>query len=198
MRKLFLLFTVAVLFSCAPLVKEESCKIQFEKIKELSQQENDYKIRGNLFLHGIYLVFYGKLGNSSEIIVRSPFGKRLFTVRYTGEEVCVRLPESPEKCGKDLDIYWDYLNVKIPFDLKRLLTGKPKITDDATYSCVNGKLIVKENETKLFYRNTKLEKIEYKEFQVYYSYEEGRLKKITVKNRDKEIFRIYIRQLEEL
>jgi len=60
------------------------------------------------------MVFYGDLGNRTFITVRSPFGRKLFSVSYLDGEVCLFIPDVPEKCGKDLDIYWDYLNVKTP------------------------------------------------------------------------------------
>ena len=199
MKRLYavLLSTVLIVVSCAPLKKEQSCIIQFEKIKSLSYQNKNYFVRGNIFSHGIYTVFYGDLGKRTFITLRSPFGRKLFSVSYKNGEVCLLLPDTPEKCGKDLDMYWDYLNVKTPFDLKNLLTGRCRIGEDAYYYCKNGNLIVEEKGMKIFYEGLKIKKVNFKDFSAYYYYGDGKIKKIVIKKGDKEIFRIYIREIRE-
>ncbi len=192
-----LLLTVLILTSCAPLKKEQSCFIQFEKVRSQSYEKKDYFVRGNIFSHGIYTVFYGDLGKRTFITVRSPFGRKLFSVSYADNKVCLLLPDTPEKCGKDLDIYWDYLNVKTPFDLKSLLTGKFNAGKDADYYCNNGDLIVEYNGMEIIYGGSRIKKVNFKDFSAYYYYEDGKIKKIVIKDEGKEIFRIYIRELRE-
>ncbi len=192
-----LFLTVLILTSCAPLKKEQGCFIRFEKIKSLSNQDKNYFVRGNIFSHGIYTVFYGDLGKRTFITVRSPFGRKLFSVSYIDGVVCLLLPDTPEICGKDLDIYWDYLNVKTPFDLKNLLTGRFKINKKADYYCKNGDLIVEYDGMEIFYKDLRIKKVNFKDFSAYYYYEDGKVKKIVIKEEGKEIFRIYIREMRE-
>lgn len=199
MRKFFPVFLIAVfVFSCAPLKKEEGCRIEFEKIKALSDQNKNYFVRGNLFVRGAYLIFYGDVGKRTFITLRSPFGRKLLSVYYSGEKVCVRLPGEAEKCGKDLDIYWDYIGVNLPFDIKDLLSGKIKISDNASYQCRDGNVYVEQDDLNLVYKGLRLKEIDYRGFAVLYYYEDNNLKKIIVKKGKKEIFRIYIRELREV
>ncbi|SNZ07068.1 hypothetical protein SAMN06265182_0904 [Persephonella hydrogeniphila] len=198
MRNFFLILLVAIfVFSCVPLKKEEGCRLEFERIKTVSKQHKDYFIRGNLFVHGAYLVFYGDIGRRTFITLRSPFGRKLFSVYYSGEKICVRLPGEPEKCGKDLDIYWDYIGVKVPFSIRNLLTGKINISDHADYTCKNGDVYIEQDGLVLVYRGLKIKKLKYRDFTVSYFYEDKELKKVVVKKEGKEIFRIYIRELRE-
>ena len=192
-----LFLTVLILTSCVPLKKEQSCLIQFEKLKSLSYQNKNYFVRGNIFSHGIYTVFYGDIGKRTFITVRSPFGRKLFSVSYKNGEVCLLLPDTPEKCGKDLDIYWDYLNVRTPFDLKNLLTGRFRISENADYYCKNRNLVVENDGMEIFYEGLRIKKVNFKDFSAYYYYEDGKIKKIAIKKEGKEIFRIYIRELRE-
>jgi len=189
---------LTVLVSCAPLKKEQSCTLQFEKIRSLSNLNKNYFVRGNIFSHGVYMVFYGDLGNRTFITVRSPFGRKLFSVSYLDGEVCLFIPDVPEKCGKDLDIYWDYLNVKTPFDLKDLLTGRFKISKDADYRCKNGDLIVENDGMEIIYEGLKVKKVNFKNFSAYYYYEDRNIKKIVIEKEGEEIFRIYIREIREV
>ena len=200
MKKVYtlLLLILIILLSCAPLKKEQSCTSHFEKVKFLSQQNKNYFIRGNIFSHGIYFVFYGDLGERTFITVRSPFGRKLFSISYKNGEICLFLPDKPEKCGKDLDMYWDYLNVKTPFDLKNLLTGKFHISKNADYYCENKSLIVKYSRMQIFYEGLKIKKVNFKNFSAYYYYEDGKIEKIVIKENGKEIFRIYVRELREV
>jgi len=193
----FVLTVILLLItSCAPLIKKESCDIRFEQIKKESQTQKNYKIRGNLFIHGAYLVFYGKLGKETKLTVRTPFGKKLFSIVYTENTICVITGRTDSICGRELDIYWDYLNVKIPFDLKDLLTGKPRIKDDARYVCRGGELIIFQDDFQLIYKGKRLSRIVHRNFSADYFYEDGRIHRIQIKQDNKEIFRIYIRQLE--
>ena len=192
-----LFFIILILVSCAPLKKEEICAVQFEKIKSLSHQSKNYFVRGNIFSHGIYTVFYGDLGERTFITVRSPFGRKLFSVSYTRGEVCLLLPDRSEKCGKDLDMYWDYLNVRTPFDLKSLLTGRFRISKNADYHCKDGNLIIEDKGMEIFYEGLRLKKVNFKGFSAYYYYDDEKIKKIVIKKEGREIFRIYIRELRE-
>ncbi|WP_457624125.1 hypothetical protein [Persephonella sp.] len=201
MRKPAVLFLTAIILfvtSCAPLIKKENCSIRFEQIKKESAKQKDYRIRGNLFVHGIYLVFYGKLGKETKLSVRSPFGKKLFSISYQKDTICVSTGKEDRICGRELDVYWDYLNVRIPFDLKDLLTGRPVITDGARYVCNGDELIIFQNDSRLIYRGKRLERIVYRDFSADYFYEDGKIHKIQIKQDGKEIFRIYIRQLEAI
>ncbi|WP_457635682.1 hypothetical protein [Persephonella sp.] len=192
---------IAVIFfavSCAPLKKEKSCEIWFEKVKTASYGDKNYFIRGNIFIHGAYTVFYGDLGKRTFLTVRSPFGRKLFSISYQNSQICLLLPDLPEKCGKDLDIYWDYLNVKTPFDLKSLLTGRFKIGEDADYRCINGNLVVEYNGMEIFYEGLRTKEVNFKDFSAYYYYEDGKIKKIVIREKGKEIFRIYVRELREV
>jgi len=198
MRKTVFLLLALFFVSCAPLLKKETCELRFQTIKELSRDTADYKIRGNIFLHGIYLVFHGKLGKTSNLTVRTPFGNRLFTVEYSKQQVCVETKSSSKICGKELDIYWDYLNINAPFDLKELLTGRFPVSEKAQYRCEGRKLIITQDGAEFIYDNNRIKEVHFKGFSAIYNYDEDRLKKIVVKDGDTEVFRIYIRQLERI
>ncbi|NPA58626.1 MAG: hypothetical protein GXN94_04975 [Aquificae bacterium] len=189
---------VAFFVSCAPLVKKENCRLEFEKVKALSQEAGEYKVRGNLFVKGAYLVFYGKLGKRTDITVKTPLGGSVLSVSYEGDTVCLKLAGKKQVCGSQLDMYWDYLNVKMPFHLKHLLTGRFPISENANYSCDGRKLKVRDGELELIYDNGLLEKAVFDGFSAEYSYEEGKIRKITVKKDGVEVFKIYIRELERV
>ncbi len=192
------IFFTALIFSCAPLIKKETCQDYYRKLIIESRKDNSYFVRGNIFIHGLYLVFYGNLKEDSSIVVRSPFGKKLFSLLYTKDKMCVELPGKEKICGKDLDIYWDYLNIDIPFDLKQMLTGKFPISENAVFQCSKDGLTVKEKNLTILYKNYRPVNVRYRDFMLLYSYEEGKIKKITVKEKDKELFRVYIREMRKL
>ena len=193
---LFLIFLIGFVWSCAPL-KRTSCEIEFDRILKLSAENQDRFIRGNLFIHGIYTVFYGSLGNKSQLTFRTPFGNKLFTLKYSPEKICVITPQGENLCGKDLDMYWDYFNLKIPFDIRELLTGQFKISPKDKHYCKDGFLIVEDNGAVLKYNSLKPVEISYKGFKAVYRYNEDKPEKITLYQDGQELLRIYIRELRE-
>ena len=198
MKKITILITgiTVLLLSCAPLNKKNICNVQFERLKLESKQAKKFYLRGNLFVHGIYLVFYGTIGSETKLTFRSPFGKKLFDVFYTKNEICVRLPNSEPTCGEDLKLYWDYLNINLPFDIQSLLTGKFKFNDKASYQCNGNNIIILNNNAIYLYEDNKIKEIKYKDFTAKYFYDGYILTKIVIYENDVELFRIYIRELK--
>ncbi len=191
-------FFALIIASCAPLVKKERCQLYFKKIVKTSLESKPVFIRGNIFVHGAYLIFYGKFDENSSIVVKSPFGRKLFSVDYLKDSVCVKFSGQEKICSKNLSMYWDYLNIKLPFDLKQILTGKFKIDKNASFSCSEKGITVINKGVRIFYVGDRPTRVEYNKFILLYSYDNGKIEKITIQEKSKELLRIYIRETRKL
>ena len=195
MKKVLITALLVVLVSCAPLIEKDKCQFYYKKVLETSYQEEPIFIRGNIFVHGAYLIFHGNFNKNSSIVVRTPFGKKLFSIEYMEDNICIKTPNREKLCGKNLDIYGEYLNIRLPIDLKQILTGRFKLDKNAFFQCSEKGITVINKGVKISYRGDRPVKVEYNGFLLLYSYHNGRIKKITVKREGKEILKIYIREM---
>ncbi|NPA12795.1 MAG: hypothetical protein GXO45_02280 [Aquificae bacterium] len=189
-------------FSCSLKGKPSMfCAMNFGKVKALSTAKKDYQVKGGIVLKGIYLKFTGVVGKETKLDFYPPIGRKVLTVKYQGDTICLQAPDKGEVCSEDTDIYMDYLGIKMPFDVRDLLTGRPKIPEDAEYTCEGKFLIVNTKDTRFVYSldgEPKLKKVVYGDFEAEYIYENGKLKAIEIKANGEKLLKIYIKQIKEV
>ncbi len=196
MKKLLLLIlTLPVLFSCAKF-KQRVCEAEFKQIIYQSHKKNSVNlVKGSIYIKGILFLFNVRIKGKTDISLFTPVGTRFARFVEDKDNVCLFLKNN-KICGKAPFIYREVLKENIPFTLTDILTGHFNISTNSSYVCQNNKIIISDKNKRYIYEKEKLKGIFYKNFSLLYDYEDGSLKRITLKIGDDNFAKIFIRDIE--